>query len=673
MIYRGSYTAVLLLTAAVLWSASGVAHASYMDKTNGKDIFTLGQIVVTDKASPVNGITVETVSSRQMQEFNRENVADALNLVPGITLSRSGARNEQMIFVRGFDIKHAPLFLDGIPIYVLYDGYPDLGRFTTFDLSQIVVSKGFSSVLYGPNTMGGAINMVSRRPDKFFEGNAGVGVASGDTITTHGNFGTNQGKWYLQGGFSYADQDYFSVSDNFKPTANEDGGDRENSYRTDQKINLKIGYTPSELDEYAFSYIRQDGEKGTPLYAGNDPSARIRYWQWPYWDKESFYFNSRTSINQKGYVKTRLYYDTYKNSLFSYDDATYTTMTKGYSFKSAYDDYTIGGSLEAGSKYLSGHFIKAAFHYKKDVHEEKDEGKPKLNFQDEIFSFGLEDTITLSENISIIIGASYDYLSPGNADNFDSDTGIISDFSSREVDAFNPQISLFYDISDTGTVHVAVAEKSRLPTLKDRYSYRMGYGLPNPDLDEETSVNYEIGYQDNFADRVCFKSSVFYSDVSNYIMAVSVPDPDDATGTVDQNQNIGAVNIYGAEAQVSAYLLNNLEYGLGYTYMDWDNQSSDEKLTDIPRHKIFTHIKYSPVKRLSLLTSLEYNAKRFSNSDGATQAGSYALINCKADCTLYKNIKLEAGVNNLFDRNYEIDEGYIEPGRNYFINLTCQF
>ena len=127
-----------------------------------------------------------------MRLFNRDNLADAVNLLPGVTLSETGARNEKMIYIRGFDIKHVPMFMDGIPIYVPYDGYPDLARFNTFDLSEIIVSKGFTSVLYGPNTMGGAINMVSRRPVKKIEVSAGAGYASGDAFQSYANFGSNQ-------------------------------------------------------------------------------------------------------------------------------------------------------------------------------------------------------------------------------------------------------------------------------------------------------------------------------------------------------------------------------------------------------------------------------------------------------------------------------------------------
>jgi len=135
-------------------------------------VFSLGEIEVVRKAEESKNTTIEKVYDDEMRLFDRNDLADAVNLLPGVTLSETGARNEKMVFIRGFDIKHVPIFLDGIPIYVPYDGYPDLSRFNTFDLSEVIVSKGFTSVLYGPNTMGGAINMVSRRPVKDFEFNA---------------------------------------------------------------------------------------------------------------------------------------------------------------------------------------------------------------------------------------------------------------------------------------------------------------------------------------------------------------------------------------------------------------------------------------------------------------------------------------------------------------------
>ncbi|MDO4225534.1 MAG: Plug domain-containing protein, partial [Bergeyella zoohelcum] len=49
--------------------------------------------------------------------------------------------DEKGIALRGFDARQTPLFIDGIPVYVPYDGYVDFNRFTTADLAAIEVSK----------------------------------------------------------------------------------------------------------------------------------------------------------------------------------------------------------------------------------------------------------------------------------------------------------------------------------------------------------------------------------------------------------------------------------------------------------------------------------------------------------------------------------------------------
>ncbi|MHC1726987.1 MAG: TonB-dependent receptor plug domain-containing protein [Syntrophobacteraceae bacterium] len=637
-------------------------------------VFRLGEIEVVGKEEQSRNKTIDKVYDVEMRLFDRNDLADAVNLLPGVTLSEAGARSEKMIYIRGFDIKHVPVFLDGIPIYVPYDGYPDLGRFNTFDLSEVIVSKGFTSVLYGPNTMGGAINMVSRRPVKEFEMNAGSGYASGDNFHGFANFGSNQGKWYIQGGGSYAGTDHFSLSDDFTPTASQGNGSRENSYRSDWKINLKVGLTPNETDEYAISYINQQADKGVPPYEGADPTETVRWWQWPYWDKESVYFNSHTAICDSSYVKTRLYYDTFNNSLNSYDDATYSTMTKKYAFKSFYDDYTYGGSLEAGTQLLPRNFIKASFHYKDDVHREHNEGDPIQRFEDRIISFGLEDTIDITSKLYAILGISYDRTESVEAQELDKTSGALKDFPLRSTDSFNPQGGLFYKLTDKGTLHASISQKSRFPSIKDMYSYKMGKALPNPDLDVERSINYEVGYKHLLLNRLTVEANVFYSDVTDFILTKTVPDPFNPGKTVLQNQNIGDIDQYGVELGVSGQILTSLRGGINYTYIQYVNQSSTDKLTNIPHNKVFGYLHYfTPLKGLSLLGSVEYNGDRYSSSNGVRVADQYTLLNTKAIYEVYKGFSVEAGIHNVTDENWALDEGYPMEGRSYFVNLRYKF
>lgn len=51
-------------------------------------------------------------------------------------------------------------------MYVPYNRETDLGRYTTYDISEIIVSKGYASPMYGANTLGGAVNIVTKSPPR---------------------------------------------------------------------------------------------------------------------------------------------------------------------------------------------------------------------------------------------------------------------------------------------------------------------------------------------------------------------------------------------------------------------------------------------------------------------------------------------------------------------------
>ncbi|GAB3973449.1 hypothetical protein GCM10028806_27310 [Spirosoma terrae] len=141
---------LLVLFGVITYSINPV-FAQQTASADSARVFSLGEVTVLGR----RGVdSTNTAFSRQIEAFNRLDVGRALNVLPGVTLSSVGARNETMVYVRGFDLRQVPVFIDGIPVYVPYDGYVDLGRFTTFDLAEVNVAKGFSSVTYGPNTLG---------------------------------------------------------------------------------------------------------------------------------------------------------------------------------------------------------------------------------------------------------------------------------------------------------------------------------------------------------------------------------------------------------------------------------------------------------------------------------------------------------------------------------------
>ena len=68
------------------------------------------------------------------------------------------------------------------------------------------------------------------------------------------------------------------------------------------------------------------------------------------------------------------------------------------------------------------------------------------------------------------------------------------------------------------------------------------------------------------------------------------------------------------------------------------------------------------------MASAERNSKRYSTSYGTSVPG-YTLVNSMAAIRIVKGVSVEGGVNNLFDVNYSLVEGFPEAGRNYFVTL----
>lgn len=142
--------------------------------------FTLGQLDMIGGSS---------ITNEAMWTFNKQSLGQAVNVLPGVSwsstgapsINSSGARNEGDIFVRGFNRFQVPLSIDGVRIYLPADNRIDMNRFLTQDLAEVQVAKGYVSVLNGPGGEGGAINLVSRKPTKEIEleGRAGI-VVNGD-------------------------------------------------------------------------------------------------------------------------------------------------------------------------------------------------------------------------------------------------------------------------------------------------------------------------------------------------------------------------------------------------------------------------------------------------------------------------------------------------------------
>ena len=655
------------------------------------EVFTLGQVEVVESVGGVqkSDTNVVTIDEQQMQKNEIKRLSEVAYSTPGVYVDKKGPRAEQSIQVRGFDARRVPLFIDGIPVYVPYDGNSDFGRFTTFDLGRIDISKGFSSVLYGPNTMGGAINLITKKPTKELEGSVGYGFETGKNAKTYGNnvdfsIGTKQELFYVQAGGSYMEDAGQQMSRKFKGDANgnEDGGRRDNSVQRDKKISFKLGITPNETDEYAVTYVNQKGEKEQPMYAGRYTafSNKDRMWEWPRWDRESIYFHSHTQFANSLYVNTKAFADEFKNEMYDISNLE----------DSKYKDKAHGFGLELGGDIDDKDTLKFATSYKKDKHSGykihytgRFGTEPTVTFADKIYSFALENTYKFTDLTKLILGVSYDTRDAVKAEDYiqykgrgrdaakDPANYKLTSFDVGKKHAFNYQAAIKHSFDGSDELSLSYAKKTYFASMKDRYSEKFGRNFANPYLKPEVANHYEIGYQRNFGEFLRLETAVFYSKVKDAIGTTSVTK---FAQTREMNVNVDKAEYKGFELGAAYFATQNLELGGNYTYISAKYKSgADSRVYDIPKHKAFAYIDYKIMPKFSIYASQYMILSRYSNSYEMTKIAGFGATNVKFIYKPTESLSVEAGISNLFDKNYEYREGYPEEGRVFFTNLRYKF
>jgi iron complex outermembrane recepter protein len=140
-----------------------------------QDVSTLQEVVVTATRRPTlllkTPISMTVIGADVLKMINADDFSDIEALVPGLTAIDSGP-GEKRYALRGLQSAGEPevaLYYDDIPISGLPgssldtgDSQPDL---KLWDIDRIEVLRGPEGTLYGNGSLGGAIRIISKRPD----------------------------------------------------------------------------------------------------------------------------------------------------------------------------------------------------------------------------------------------------------------------------------------------------------------------------------------------------------------------------------------------------------------------------------------------------------------------------------------------------------------------------
>lgn len=312
---------------------------------------------------------------------------------------------------------------------------------------------------------------------------------------------------------------------------------------------------------------------------------------------------------------------------------------------------------------FDAHSLRFVSHYKTDDHKELDAtGLENTGFKDTLVSFAAEDNIQLAPTWVLSLGVARHELRPEKVFSVGNPYTLPDKQTANDA-----QAGLFYDWSSSARFYATIAKKTRLPTLKDRYSQRLGTFVENPALRPEEAMNYEIGYQGSPWGGGKAEAAVFYSDITDKIQSVA-----NVSGTRSQMQNVGKVRASGIELGLRGDLTRWLELGSNYTFVDLKNRSAPTtRLTDVPRHKITAHALWRAASNLDVVAFAEHNSQRWASN--TVELAGFTTLNLKLAYKPMKGTLVEAGVTNLADKNYALADGFPNPGRMWFVNANYQF
>ncbi len=593
------------------------------------------EVTVTGKFPDIHTISkVSVVDSKKIGKINPKNIGEVIDQLPGVYVSEGG-KGESQINIRGLGSDKVTLMYDGIPVYEPYFGSFDLKSFGSSGVKEIKVIKGASSVLYGPNAMGGVINIITKRPDEpFFS--LRTDLSNNATSYVSGKLGYSFNKFAVFSSFSLDKTDGFSYDDGSENKL------RELSGHNRKNFNLKLYYYPTGKSELVFETIYTNSEYGLP--PAMDYSKK-RFWYFKDWNRLQVNLGGLFPLFDKGSLKTKIYYINHYNVLDDYNNVDQETLR----WESTYENYSMGMSVLGDFPVFEGNTLRIAITGSRNkVNMQGNIGESWKKYERDIYSVGIEDHFAISDKMKIIGGFSVDYLKKDNG---------------TEKTTFNPIIGIKYNFSDSIDVDFSISKKSRFPSMKSLYSSRSG----NPDLTDEIAQNIELGLHYN--KNIYFGLSVFYSVYDNMVQSYRGLDG------YKNYQNIGEAEIKGMEVELRKSF-GSFEAGINYTYLDTSEKELDIPLDYTPKHQTNIFIGFN---------NKSFGISLWSNliSESQTKMGkeppfdtliipSYVLINSLIRKKIGEH-SIYLKITNLLDENYFSEPGFPSQSRKISLGLNVNF
>ena len=577
------------------------------------------QLVVysaTKSEQSINNTTsnVEIITAAELESKHITNIAEAINLASGISFTRDGGLGQSTkINIRGMHQTNSLILIDGIRFNdPTNPNGAALEYLNLTNIDRIEIIKGAQSGIWGADASGGVINIITKNSKIGFKAKAGF---------EYGSFNT---KKYLLSLSQYQKDSYIKLDFNNIKT---------NGYSAQQPKDTNLDdYEDDRFENRTFSL----------LFGSNiDEKNRIDMTFRTIDSKGAFDgYNAPNDISQVYDASTKQTGINYNHSNEKYSLDIYinqSSFTRNYpnGWQSVFKGENINYGFKSKIDYLANDFFI--------VGAEENDGKDniinKTHKNKAIF-------ITNSNRFNNTIFTQS--LRDDSNDNFnDKTTG---------------KIGIKQIINQDLTFNVNYGTAYKAPTLTQLYDPTYG----NIALDAESTKAFDIGLN-----LFGFEATYFKNRVDNLMSFDSI---------TYQNINIDGTSIIKGYELRYKRTLSDLLLKLNYTYTDAKDKD-DHIIGRIPKEVAKISLDYFGIRKFNFNINGEYIGERFDRNystwntptPNGESTGNYTVWNSVIDYKQTKNLSFYLKVDNLFDKDYQVVDGYSSSPRAYYVGLNAKF
>ncbi|MDD2465699.1 MAG: TonB-dependent receptor [Desulfobulbus sp.] len=624
--------------------------------------YTLGEVVVIAEAMPRSerAGTVYRVTERDIQASGASTLDQALELVPGLNI-REGAEGTPRIDVRGFRTRHVHLFLNGIPIRNTDDGQFDPTLIPADIISEIKVLSGGSSVLYGAGGNGAVIDIITKSGAPGVHGRIEGKIGTSELYETNASLYGASGKVSFYGNVGTQSRDAFPLSNDFTATTAEDGNDRENSDRKRTNFFGNMSYALTDENSVGLTLSHVTGENGKPPVTNYDAldnfSKKEKYERIDDLDstmvQAAFAHDGSGPVDYRGWV----YFSQTDTEENGYDSEDYNSQVKKGAFYQDSEVRLAGVHAQAG--YTFADSAKATLgmtaeeeSWEADGFEVNKSNQPADFASDQnlnTYSATMEYQRPLTDRWQIVLGYGHH----------------VQDRDEASHNDFTYMIGTSFDLTGTTRLKANHARKIRFPSLKQLYDISAG----NEDLNTEITLHYEIGVEQQLTPTTLLNMTGFVINATDFIEK-----------DVDTYQNYQDLRFYGIETELALQPIEDLKLRCGLTWMETEDRSNNNTREDLqyrPKWKATLDGQYDFDFGLNISGSVIYVGEQYfyDNDDiEKKQLNDFTLVNFKLTQKIPSTtFEVYAGVNNIFDEDYEESYGLPQPGCTLYTGLVYRF